>query len=371
MPPRTLSRRALNRAALARQSLLERSRAPLTRVVERIGGVQAQYAPSTYVGLWSRVEGLDRDAVTRALERRRLVQATLLRGTIHVVTPGDHWPFALAGAARLRTLWLRQHPGVGEGAMREAAERLAPVLERGPVDRRAMEDLLGRERASGVGLWTPLVRVPPSGTWERRRADLYGAAADWLGPPPAGLTPQGAVAHLARRRLAAFGPATAAEIANWAGVTVADVAPALAGMDLRRLRDEEGRDLVDLPRAPLPDPGTPAPPRLLPTWDAALLVHCRHAGILREEDRPRIFTSRNPHSLPTILVDGTVAGTWRHEGGRIALEPWIRLGRADRDALAEESGRLAAFHAGEGRGAGADRPPGPGRAGARARDARL
>ncbi len=341
---RTLGTRALNRAVLARQGLLDRLTGPLPRAAARVGGIQAQYAPSIYVGLWSRVEGVDREDVTRALERRRLVQATLLRGTIHVVAAADLWPFALVAGDRMRTLWLRTRRGLDDAAMHEAAALLAPRLAEGPVPRREAEGLIGRDRAAGVGFWLPLVRVPPSGTWERRRADLWGDAAAWAGPPPDGLTREAAIAEVARRRLAAFGPATPAEVADWAGVTPAEAGAALDGMALRHLRDEAGRDLLDLPRAPLPDPDTPAPPRFLPTWDAALLVHCRHAAILREEDRPRIFSTKMPQSLPVFLIDGTAAGTWRHEDGGIALHPWRPLPRADRAALEDEAGRLEAFH---------------------------
>src|SRR5215208_7275337 len=133
------------------------------------------------------------------------------------------------------------------------------------------------------------------------------------------------------------------DVASLAGLRPAEVAPALERMTLRRLRSADGEELLDLPRAPLPDPATPAPVRLLPTWDATLLVHARRTGLLPDMHRPRIFSSRNPHSHPTFLVDGVVAGTWRHEDGRIALQPFGRLDAADRRALAEEAERLAAF----------------------------
>jgi hypothetical protein len=115
-------------------------------------------------------------------------------------------------------------------------------------------------------------------------------------------------------------------------------------MSLRRFRDEGGKELVDLPRAPLPDPETPAPPRFLPVWDATLLVHARRTGILPEQHRSRVFSVRTPQSVNTFLVDGQVAGTWRHEQGRIQLEPFGRLDRETRAELEEEAGRLAAFH---------------------------
>ncbi len=346
MTERTLTARELNRAVLARQHLLHRSPASLPVTVERVAGIQAQYAPSIYIGIWSRAEGVTLDRVTRALVRRTLVQATSLRGTIHVLSRGDHWPFVVAARARMRTIWLRSNPGIDEAAMRAAAELLRVRLAEGPVTRREMDDLLGRDRAQGVGFWVDMVRVPPSGTWERRRADLHGDAATWVGPPGDDDDVGAAVAHVVRRHLAAFGPAAPADIAVWAGLTIGAITPALDAMRLRRFRDEAGRLLLDLPRAPLPDAGTPAPARLLPTWDAVLLVHARRAGVLTDEHRPRIFSSRTPFSFPTFLVGGTVAGTWRLDDGRVTLSPLGRLATADRRDLEEEGARLAAFTAG-------------------------
>jgi hypothetical protein len=335
---RVLSRRELNRAVLARQGLLERARGPIPATLERVGGIQAQYAPSMYVGLWSRLEGLTRVSLTEALERRAVVQATLMRATIHLVARGDYWPFAVATRQARRRLWLRSRPGVAaDDEMREAAARLGEQLAGGTISRAEVEAVVGKERAAGIGLWIDLVRAPPSGTWERRRADLFASAEDWLGPPA--VATEHGVAHLVARYLRAFGPATRAEAADWAGLPIGDVTRALEGMRLRRFRGEAGEELVDLPRAPL------APPRFLPTWDAALLVHCRRAGVLPEEYRPRIFSTRMPASVPTFLVDGAVAGTWRHEGGSIAIEPFRRLDAATRRALDEEAERLSAFHA--------------------------
>jgi Winged helix DNA-binding domain len=342
---RTLDRRALNRALLARQLLLARAALPLPRALERVAGLQAQYAPSMYVGLWSRVEGLERAALTEALERRTVVQATLMRLTIHLVSRADYWPFALAVREARRALWLRTQP---DGPPADELAAAAAVLRErlaggGALRRRELEELLGRDHARGVGLWLDLVRAPPSGTWERRRADLYAAAEDWVGPPAVAL--EDATDHLVRRYLAGFGPASRADLASWSGLAPPALGPVLARLRLRRFRSEDGEELLDLPRAPLPDPDTPAPPRFLPTWDATLLVHARRTGVLPEEHRPKIFHVRNPHSSPTFLVDGAVAGTWRHERGRITLEPFERLDAADHRALREEADRLAAFHA--------------------------
>jgi Winged helix DNA-binding domain len=346
VPPaeRVLTQRELNRALLARQLLLERARLPLPRAVERMGGIQAQYAPSSYVGLWSRLEGFERDALTRALEARTLVQATAMRNTIHVLSREDYWPLVLA-IREERLAWSRRVQKPDERELERAAARLREFLAPGPRRQAEIVDALGREVwRPGIGIRVDLVRVPPSGTWERRRADLFGLAEQWVGPEPE-LDHEQAARHLVRRYLGAFGPALRTDIADWAGMRVGTLERALDRMRLRRFRDEQGRELLDLPSARLPDPETPAPPRLLPVWDATLLVHARRTGILPEEYRPRIFNTRTPHSFNTFLLDGAVAGTWRHENGRIALEPFGRIPRAARAELEEEAERLAAFHA--------------------------
>jgi Winged helix DNA-binding domain len=345
MAERILTTRELNRAVLARQLLLERSSLSLPKALERIAGIQAQYAPSMYVGLWSRLAGLERDALTRALERRSVIQATLMRTTIHLVSAADFWPLAIAVRRGRREWWLKVTiDPVTPRQMSAAARSMRARLADGPLRRKEIDELLGRPRSRALGLWLELVRVPPSGTWERRRADLYGLAETWVGEPPE-LTQTEALEHLARRYLGGFGPASATDIASWAGLKPAAVAPALKRLELRRFRGEDGTELLDLPRAPLPDPETPAPVRFLPTWDATLLVHTRRALILPEEHRPKIFHTKNPQSVPTFLVDGAVAGSWRYDAGRVKLEPFGRLDAGSRRALAEEAERMAAFHA--------------------------
>jgi hypothetical protein len=336
-----LTQAELNRALLARQLLLERRRLPLPRAVEQIGCLQNQYAPSGYVGLWTRIAGFERHALTRALERRALVQGTLMRNTIHVVSRADYWPLVIAVRAE-RMAWSRSVQRTDGRAVRRAAERLRRFLADGP--RRQKEIADAGLWVPGVGIWLDLVRVPPSGTWERRRADLFGLAEDWVGPEPE-LGEEEAREHLVRRYLGAFGPAPQRDIANWAGMNVRALAAALERLPLRRFRDEAGRELVDVPRAPLPPAPTPAPVRFLPTWDATVLVHARRTGILAEEHRKRIFNVRNPQSERTFLVDGRVAGAWRYDSGRITLEPFGRLARAARAELEDEAERLAAFHA--------------------------
>jgi Winged helix DNA-binding domain len=343
---RTLTERDLNRALLARQLLLERSTSPIPRAIERIGGMQAQYAPSSYVGLWSRLEGFERDDLTRALDRRSVIQGTLMRVTIHLVSARDYWPMTEAIRSARRAWWLgATRRRAVERDVAEAAERARGLLADGPRRREELVKELGVDGTTwnGVGMWLDLVRVPPSGTWDRRSADLYALAEDWLGPSEA--MPERGLELLLRRYLGAFGPASRKDIANWSGLPLAAISPALEGLRLRRFRDRDGVELLDLPRAPLPDPATPSPVRFLPTWDATLLAHARRTQILPERYRPRIFHTKTPHSVPSFLVDGRVAGTWRFERDAVTITPFEPLSRRIRRELDEEGERLAAFHA--------------------------
>jgi hypothetical protein len=231
---------------------------------------------------------------------------------------------------------------VSADELRAAAAKAQRRLADGPLPRAELIEDMDARAFNGIGMWLDLVRVPPAGTWERRRADIYATAEGWLGPPS--VTPAEGVEHLIRRYLQGFGPAAPADIANWAGLPPRSVDETLEGLALRRLRDESGNPLVDLPRLPLPNADTPAPPRFLPTWDATLLAHCRRTLILPERHRPKIFHTKTPHSFPTFTIDGAVAGTWRHERGRIELEPLEKLSRAVRGELDDEGRRLAAFH---------------------------
>jgi hypothetical protein len=344
---RTLSERELNRALLARQLLLERSSASLPKVVERMGELQAQYAPSIYIGLWARMGKLEREQVDRALERRSVAQGTLMRATIHLVSKRDYWPIALGIRRSRREAWLKAsyRRDYSASQLTAAARKLRSGLRGGTMNRKEIHELLGADSVvtNGVNMWLDLVRVPPSGTWERRRADLYALAEEWVGEAPA-IDEADGIELLVRRYLAAFGPASLAELANWAGLPPKRVQPVLGRMSVRRFAAEDGTELLDLPRAPLPDPETPAPARFLPTWDATLLVHARRTGILPEKHRPKIFSSKNPQSMPTFLVGGRVAGSWRYERGKVKLEPFERLDDAAKRELRVEADRLAELH---------------------------
>jgi hypothetical protein len=341
---RTLTQRELNRALLARQLLLERSRLPIPRVLERIAGIQNQYAPNGYIRLWSCSEGFRRDDLTKALERRTVIQGTLMRETIHLVSRRDYPLFAAGIRVSGQEWWRRVNKVPAEVDMSAFATRAQEFLQGTARSRSEIAQFLRANDypwPSPVGLshWVDLVRVPPAGTWEQRRAHTFALAEEWVGPP--GTTEEEGIEHLVRRYLGGFGPAAKNDIASWSGLPPAKLSPVLEGMRLRRFRDESGKELLDLPRAPRPDPETPARVRFLPTWDATLLVHARRTGILSEEHRRLVFNTKTPQSISTFLVDGVVAGTWRYEEGRVKTTPFARLAGQERAELSEEADRLA------------------------------
>ena len=343
-----LATRTLNRALLARQLLLERSGVPIARAVERIGGLQSQYAPSAYIGLWSRLRAFRRPRLTRALETAELIQATVMRVTIHVVSAADYPILTEAVRRSRRELWSRVARGrdLNHDSWQEVTAIITQALADGPRPRADLIKVLvgagfPKDIWEGVGLWVDMIRVPPSGTWERRRADLYGLASDYVTMSP--MDEGVALEHLIGGYLRAFGPATIGNVSSWAGVSITTLRPVIERMTLRSFRSEGGDVLLDLPRQPIPEPGIPAPIRFLPTWDATLLAHARRTQILPEEHRSAVFNTKNPQSVATFLVDGAVAGSWRQEGAKVVLDPFVPLPRPARRELEEERAQLEAF----------------------------
>lgn len=338
---RSLSTSDLNRTVLARQMLLERAAAPLHRVVELMAGVQIQYAPSGYIGLWSRVHGFERRDLTAALERRSIIQATVMRGTIHLVSKSDFWPLSEASRPPRQEGWLRTF---GRNHDPNEIVRLAADIEdllaEGPMKRKELVDRLGidSETWNGVVNWVDLVRIPPSGTWETRRADLYGLASQWVGPNDASVLSGRDL--LIRRYLNGFGPATRRDIQAFTLLARSEIDASLDRLHTRRFASDDGDELWDVARAPIVAGESPAPVRFIGHWDAVLLVHARRAAVLPEEYRPRIFHARAPHSFATFLVDGHVRGTWKEEGGRVVLERFEPIPRRFDQELRDERGRL-------------------------------
>ena len=257
-----------------------------------------------------------------ASPRLRAAAADARTGTAHArarhadARHGPHRVRARLLAARrrdredARSWWL----GATRHQFREAevaavARRVEALLADGPRRRSELIAELGVTSTmwNGVGGWVNLLRVPPSGTWERRSADLYALAERWL-RRSSDATPDDGLELIVRRYLGGFGPATRKDIATWAAVAPTRLAPTLERMPLRRFRDERGGQLLDVPRAPLPDPDMRAPVRFLPTWDATLLVHALTDELLPERYRPLLFDTKTPHSFPSFLIDGQVAG---------------------------------------------------------------
>jgi hypothetical protein len=323
----------------------------MEEAVERVGGLQTQVSRSGYIGFWSRQAGLTRHAYTQALLDRRLIQATMMRVTIHTVSAADYWPMTVA-VRRARQRWFLRGSGSSRRVrhLHRAAAAIREELAAGPLPLRELRAKLAARGfdaspQSGFGLWVDLVRVPPPGTWDRPRADLYGLAEEWL-PRPAEVRDMAegtAQEWLLKRYLAAFGPASLADASNWTGIAVSELRPIAGRIELRTFRDEAGRALLDLPGLPLPDAETPAPARFLASFDPNLLVQARRTQILPEEYRPHIFNVRTPQSWNTFLLDGQVAGTWSHAGGRVTLDPLRTLSRGELRGLRQELEPLEEF----------------------------
>jgi hypothetical protein len=337
-----LTQRELNRTTLLRQLLLRRERLSTVRAVERLAGLQAQLPSSPYLALWARVEGFERPALERALKQRRIVKALLMRATMHLVSARDY-PYLDAAVRETRTLVRTRTTARPRD---ELVESVVAMARERPRTRTEIMDALGFHSRtqdahelrtySWVVALGRLEQTPESAFYAFRGSPTY-EPADHEHPPLAE-----AAAYAIRRYLAAFGPATRADVSQWSGVPIRDLAPGLESIRLRTFRDEQGRELLDLPRAPLAPADAPAPPRLLPRWDELLLAHKDRTRVLPDEYRKTVI-HRNGDVQQTFLVDGVVAGLWRREGGKVVLEPFAPLPRAARRKLENEAGRLAAW----------------------------
>jgi hypothetical protein len=350
----TLTQRALNRALLERQLLLRRATMPVLDALEHLVGMQAQAPLSPYVGLWSRLEGFRADALAEGIATREAVRAmTMLRGTIHLVTAGD----SLAIRPILQPVLeraFRTSPFARNVIGLDMDQLLAAGrehLEHRPLTIAELATLLGkrwpdRDAVSlsyAVRYLSPLVQVPPRGIWGETGPARLANLESWLGRPLATETSPDA---LVRRYLAAYGPATVADISTWSWLTgVREVVERLRPT-LRTFRDERGRELFDVPDAPLPDPDTPAPVRYLPEYDNALLSHSDRARIV-PKGRKVPLPPGNGGAMGTFLVDGIMRGTWRigRDAGLATLlvEPDASLTTPDRAALEQEGMALLRF----------------------------
>ncbi|MEU7862686.1 winged helix DNA-binding domain-containing protein [Nonomuraea sp. NPDC049141] len=347
-----LGTRALNRATLARQLLLEHADLPALDAVAHLCGLQAQEPQEPFVGLWSRLRAFDPAVLSDLLIRRNVVRTHLMRRTVHLLTADDvlAWRARHDFMLRQRVLgtYRRELDGVdldelaaaGRAVMaddepRSMAELARALAERWPAPgQRALGEML-------IAALIPMVQLPPRGLWRTRAGVRNVLLSSWLGreiDPPAtdGSDPVGE--ELVRRYLAAFGPASSADLRAWCGLAGLPAAVAAIREELVTFRDERGRELLDLPDAPRPDPDTPAPVRFLPAFDNALLGYHDRGRIVDDAHR-----NLSVAGARVVLVDGRVAATWTVEAGTVIVAPLRGFSRADDTAVAEQGQALASF----------------------------
>jgi hypothetical protein len=347
-----LTRRALNRALLDRQSLLRRRRLSAAQAIERLVGMQAQEPADPYIGLWTRLEGFRPEKLATLISQRRAVRASLMRGTIHLVTAGDALKLRpLMQPVFERTFYSgnafgRRIEGVNIEQLLAAIRALVEEQPRTAVElRQALGGLWPDHDPAALAYAAyliPLVQVPPRGIWGKSGRATWTTIESWLGRS---LEPHPGPDELVTRYFAAFGPAAVVDVQTWSGLTRLREVVERLGPRLRTFRDEHGKELFDLPKGPRPDPDTPAPPRFLPRYDNLLLSHADRSRIIADEYRPAGI------GTPTVLIDGFVRGTWgikRDRGGAtLLIHPFDRLSKKDTAAVTREGTRLLAFAAGD------------------------
>ncbi len=350
-PGAVLGPRALNRALLERQLLLGRHALAVPDALEHLVGLQAQNPNGPYFGLWSRLADFHPDDLAGRIDRRVVVRIALMRWTLHVVTARDCVRLRPQAQPvmerRMRALFGRQLEGVDLDRLAALGRELVEDEPRslGDVGRLLAAHWPEHEPSllgNALAALAPLVHVPPRGMWGRNGRAVQTTAERWLGCP---LDAAGPPDELLLRYLAAFGPATVDDMRTWSGLrgincVIERLRPGLLGF-----RDEQGRELFDVPGAPLPDPATPAPPRFLPECDNAVLAHADRTRIVCDEHRRSVTAHK------TFLIDGFVRGTWKiiraAKVATLVISPLAPIEREDRLALAEEGAQLLAFSAGD------------------------
>lgn len=348
-----LTQRQLNRALLARQHLLGRGKMPVRQMLEHLVGMQSQVPNDPYIALWTRLAGFTPDELSRMMLHRTAVRASLMRGTIHLVTADDY----LSLQPVMQALHERVYPSTDSGrkidpaAIPEIVEAGQELLAEGPMTIRSVGGRLSdrwpeRDRngmAQAIRFLLPLVQVTPRGVWGQSQGATWALAEEWIGRPVGTCSDPG---EMVLRYLRAFGPATVADIQAWSGLVGLRPEVSRLRPGLRTFRNERGQELFDVPDGLLPDPATPAPVRFLPGFDNVLLSHKDRTRIITE-DRRIAIGSRNGLFHSTYLVDGVVAGTWKvdreKERATLILRPFERHAPDDIQALEEEGDGLLAF----------------------------
>jgi Winged helix DNA-binding domain len=349
-----LSRRAVNRATLERQLLLRRAGMSTMDALGHLVGMQAQAPNAPYVGLWSRLAEFRPEHLSAAIESRRAVRTHLMRATVHLVTARD----CLALNRLMRPVHLRAYQGspfrrlVSTVDVAELVALGTSLLAEGPLTRAELSARLSTRwpdvdpaaLAYTVSYQVPTVQVPPRGVWGASGPATWTTIGSWLGREP---DPDPSPGALVLRYLAAFGPASVADVRAWSGL--AGMREVVSTLDLRTYGSEAGAVLFDLPDAPRPDPDTPAPARFLPEYDNLLLSYADRSRVIPDGRRPPLFPG-NGAGYGTILVDGDHGGHWRLDraeaSAALVIEPFARLSTADTEELVEEGRRLLGFIAG-------------------------
>ncbi len=353
--PKTLSVRALNRALLERQLLLRRWKLSANETIEGLVGMQAQEPFDPYVGLWSRLEGFRPQELADLITNREAVRISFLRGTIHLVTARDCLALRplvqpLHERDMVGSRFGRNLVGVDMGALLAIGRE---ALEEQPLTQGQLSKLLAARwpdhDAFSLGLAiryiVPLVQIPPRAVWGKSGRATWTTVEAWLGRP---LDPRPSLERMTLRYLAAYGPATVADMRNWSSITgLREVFEELRPR-LRTFRDESGRELFDLPDAPLPDPDTPAPPRFMPVYDNSFLGHADRSRIVIEEFRQRFNTGELGSG---VLIDGFGRAGWKivrkGDAATLVIQLLDRLPKRDHAALSDEAAKLLTLMAGD------------------------
>lgn len=353
MPSEVLGLRALNRALLARQLLLERVKRPAREVIEHLVGMQAQIPANPYVALWSRLFGFDPVELSKLIESRRAVRGSLMRNTLHLVTARDWLALRPVMQPVLdRTLSTSPFGPTAEGVDREALLALARrLVEDRPRTRAELGPLLCEEwpdsdpqfLAYVVTHLLPLVQVTPRGLWRRTGPSAWTTAEAWLKRTASDVTRPDKVVM---RYFAAFGPASVSDVARWSRLTGLREIVERLRPHLRLFRDVKGRELFDVPDAPRPDPDTPAPVRFLPEYDNVFLGHADRTRILANEDRERGVIGR-----AAVLVNGFFRATWtiqhKRKAATLQIDAFGKLTKGEKRAVSDEGAALLTFLAGD------------------------